>query len=326
MTRLQLIGRNLWLFLRSVSRDWWGIIFLVYWLSMMAYAYWLLSYFFIGIPAAHVLAFVIVVLLGGRVLIVWANRRNAKDALRLSANAEQCLGERIAQRAQLAQELLRAAVLVDRAACEAVHRNGKLAPEHYGISRRRTLAIAQRPELWERFPPAERDLLIAQEGSWPWDSVWPRLARIEDVRVLRWALGMDAILTPFEFLTQDLRPAFAISTQPSLVDGDRCLNPWDLRPARNMANAMFHRCIAEGVQRGFFQVGESEGRADFLALAERMGADPGSDVLIGTATVSGATEQQIRWTAQMAQRRSIVLTAVIEFLGGDSTLDLAIPT
>jgi len=137
-------------------------------------------------------------------------------------------------------------------------------------------------------------------------------------------IGIDKILVPFEFLQPDVTPAIEITTKPDRLAGTGCLPPWDLRPARTMAQEMVSRCIAEGVQRGFYTGGKEELRDEFLELAERMGEDESGDFLVGAKSVAKADKDRIQWIAQAALRRAYVLEGVIAYLCGGPEEELPI--
>jgi len=217
-------------------------------------------------------------------------------------------------RVRIAAALLRVAILVDRAGGENLHRLGKIGAQSQGTCRRRTLDLARKPDLWETFTSEERNSLLAPEGSWEWDAVWPRVLQVEDVRVLRWVLKLDPILTPFEFLKPDLIPALEISTNPQRIEGKDCMAPWDLRPAHAMAEQMLNRCVAEGVHRGFLTIEDHQTREAFIHLAKTLGENQSEDLLIGSNIVADADRDRIEWVAQAALRRTRILSAVIKYL------------
>ncbi|WP_157477248.1 hypothetical protein [Granulicella tundricola] len=212
--------------------------------------------------------------------------------------------------------MLQVAALVDRAGGEALTRGGHVKGSHAGACRRRTLDLAQRPELWEGFSEDERGLLLAQEGGWAWETVWPMVVRAEDVRALRWVLGMDRILVPLEYLKPDLRPVVEVTSKPEMAEGTVCLPAWELGQALRLAQAMVSRCVVEGVKRGFLTEMEPEVRAEYVSMAEELGENESEDLLIGSATVGTADTAKVQWVAQAALRRAYVLEGVARYLNG----------
>lgn len=229
-----------------------------------------------------------------------------------------------AHRRRIVWTLLGTAALCDRAAIESLAREGKIAEAQRGVGRQRALSVGRLEPVWARLGEVERNLLIADEGSWTWDETWPWIVRGEDVRVMRWVIGMDEVLRPFEFLKPDLLLVFRTTTHAEETNGDRCLAAYDLRPAQTMAQAMVSRCAAEGVLRGEYEEDDAAVRAELVALAERMGADESSDFLIGTKTVAKASEKDLRWVGQAAVRRMVVLGGLIDYLNGPAEAELRI--
>ncbi len=253
-------------------------------------------------------------------------KKEDESVFRLSGPVVAAPAEYGRHRVKLAGALLRTAAMVDRATAEAVHVAGQMPVEVVGGLRRRSLEMARRTGVWEGFGEAERSLLMDDEGSWRQETTFAWLGRLEDVRVLRWVLGMDEVLVPFEFVTADMRPVLATFEQADeVMKGSACLPPWDLRPAQSVANLMLNRCVAEGVRRGFFEVEDEETRRECLAVADGMHASPGEDLFIGVKTVARATDEEVQRMGRVALRRDAVLTEVIGFLNGPADADLLVP-
>jgi hypothetical protein len=309
--------RNFGLILRRAPWDRRALRFVLIWLAASC---WLLYeaglMVYLGFWGTLCSLCVLLLGFGVAVLIGKSNARATDSLLKLSAKPAPADEDYRGHRTKLARELLKTAILVDRAGFEALHREGKILPAHLGICRRRTLDLAQRTGLWEDFTGSEQALLLSQEGSWEWKDTWPLVLRVEDVRVLRWVVGIDSVLVPFEFLKPDLTPALELTVKPALLTGNRCMAPYDLRPAQTMAQAMVARCLADGAERGWLEVKDAGEREQLLNLAEKMSWDESSDLLIGTTTVGKAGLEQVRWVTQAALRRLWVLTGVIGYLNG----------
>ena len=258
---------------------------------------------------------------GVALMIQRKHRQDDAAVFRLSLVQPPPEPEYAACRRKLAETLLRTAVMVDRAAAEAVHGAGQMAAEHVGGLRRRSLELARRPALWSGYSEAEKNLLMDAEGSWAPETTSEWLGRVEDVRVLRWVLGLDEVLAPFELLEPGLRPAYTTTQLPEVT---KCLPPWDLRPAQSVAEAMGNRCVAEGFLRGMFTDEDGAVRAEFVRVAERMREWKHEDLLIGAKTVGEACDDEIRSMGQVAHRRLTVLTAVIAYLNGLPEAELRI--
>ena len=315
MRRSELFRQNLWMVIRRSARDRRArgyILGLLGLLSYLTYLVWTFAY--LGIWGTICWAVVVSLAIGLAILMRKSNERTGESMLSLSSPAVLETDDLSKHRVRIAAALLRVAILVDRAGGENLHRLGKIRAQSQGTCRRRTLDLARKPDLWETFTSEERNSLLAPEGSWEWDAVWPRVLQVEDVRVLRWVLKLDPILTPFEFLKPDLIPALEISTNPQRIEGKDCMAPWDLRPAHAMAEQMLNRCVAEGVHRGFLTIEDHQTREAFIHLAEKLGENQSEDLLIGSNIVADADRDRIEWVAQAALRRTRILSAVIKYL------------
>ncbi len=299
------------------------MLLLVLWLAWVAYELW--SLFFLGIWGALFWGLVMALAIGVAAVLARSHRRTDESMLRLSSPAvlpDQ--GGLLHHRPKLIAELIRAAVLVDRAGIELMHGNRKADLARAGIARRRTLDAAKTSGTWDGLQPAEQDLLLSQEGSWDPGEAWSKVLRVEDVRVLRWVLGIDSLLSPLEFTELDLRPALDITANPNRTLGTASLEPADLRPAKMLAGNMLDRLLAEGVWRGFYRYPEDETRARLIALADRLRENKSGDLLVGTESVGEASEERIRLVMQTALRRFRVLEAVIGYLTGPYDSELLI--
>ena len=272
-------------------------------------------------PWGFVFSIVLLVLASG--VVYFIRRGHAKEdasLLTLSARVSAAPPSDLSNhRRQIASALLHLPAMVDRAGTEALHQQSKMAPGNIGAGRRRSLDVAMRPDVWLNVPVADRDLLRSAEGSWTWDEVWPWIVRAEDVRVLRWVLGIDEVLTPFEFLRPDLTVAIELTLKPERADGTTCLASYDLRPEQTMAQTMVTRCVGEGIHRGQLDEPDEAAREELVAMAQSLGSSEDADLLAGTEIVGKASWDRISWVGQAALRRLKVLTALIDYLNGPPT-------
>jgi hypothetical protein len=321
MTRFELFWRGFWLVVRRAPRDKRAFLALASLFGIVAYiAYLVWTLFYLGVWGS--ISWMVMLGLGAglAVLIRRHNSRPDESMLSLSSYRDIDSQEFAHHRPELVKVLLRAAILVDRAGIEALIESGKVPDEHRGISRRRTLDLARQPNLWNGFTEEERMLLMSAEGSWERGIIWAQINLIENVRVLRWVIQLDSILVPFEFLQPDLTPAIELTSKPEMVEGVGCLPPWDLRPERDSANFMLNRCMAEGLERGFFKTeGSSQAASDLLEFANQIKRDQSRDLVVGAETVEEASEERIRTIAQLALSRATILERIIQFLAGTSS-------
>ena len=319
MNKSELFFRSLWLLLKRSGRDARArqallrIGFVL--LGIVGYALFLRRSLQETGPALFAFdAILLLLAMGVGYFIRRGYARDDESLLSLSTRQPVAPSDLAEHRHRIAAELLHLAAMVDRAGTEALHRQQQVAPENIGNTRRRALNCASKPEVWEIVPEADRELLRSAEGSWEWETIWPWITRSEDVRVLRWVLGIDQVLTPFEFLRSDLTVAVELTLRPDRVNGDVCLAAYDLRPEQTIAQTMVARCIAEGIQRGLLDETDVEARRQMVELAENMGSGENADLLAGSETVGQAKWDRIIWLGQAALRRTRVLTALIGYL------------
>jgi hypothetical protein len=329
MTRFELFRRNLWLMLRRSLIDRrarrQSILLLLIVLYLIGYGLLLGRQYREAGPWGFLFSGgVLMLALGVRVFIQRGNDRAGVTLLNLAPHEPPGQEDMRGHRVEIVGALRRLAVVVDRAGVEALAMQGKITAQHAGVCRRRTLDMARKPELWDRFSDVERTLLLSQEGNWTSEEVWPRILQVEDVRVLRWALRIDQVLVPFALLKPDLRPAVEVTAKPEMVEGEGCPASYDLRPAQAAAQTMLARCIGEGMRRGILAGLDPDLQTYYLEFAERMAGDESSDLLIGALTVAKADPDKIEWVAQAAIRRCRVLTALIEYLNGPAEAQLTI--
>lgn len=321
MRRWELYWRAEWQRLRRVRLGGFRLtrnksIVLVLYLAFVGYFVWS-SYRDMG-PDGLVMWVVIAAIVMSLIIVVALAQGNVFPKI-----SEQAHGDYEGHRVKIAEALVRVAVLVDRAGVEALWREEKVMEEHRGVCRRRTLDVARRPEIWDGLTEDERGLLIGEEGSWASETTWPLVQRVEDVRVLRWVLGLDEVLVPFAFLKADISPAPETTVKAAeILAGKGCLPPWDLRPAQAEAEGMVYRCLAEGVVRGFYQVEDEAKRRACLEIVEECRLAPGADALLGGKPVCEASDDDVRWAAVAAVQRGKVLAAVIDYLNGEVSAEL----
>jgi hypothetical protein len=322
MTRFELFWRGFWLVVRRAPWDKRAVLALTSVFAFVAYlAYLVWTLFYLGVWGSISWMVMMGLGVGLAILIRRHNSRPDESMLSLSTYRDIDSQEFIRHRPELVRVLLRTAILVDRAGIEALIEDGKVPEEHRGISRRRTLDLARRAELWDGFSREEQMLLLSAEGSWDRGEIWNRINLIENVRVLRWVIQLDSILAPFQFLQPDLTPAIELTSKPAMVEGVGCLPPWDLRPERDAANLMLNRCMAEGLGRGFFKMEPASPKAsELLEFANQMKSDQSRDLVVGTETVGEAPEERIRLIAQLAWVRAKLLERVIHFQEGTSSI------
>lgn len=218
--------------------------------------------------------------------------------------------------ALLADEVLRTAALIDRASVEAAFAMKVELRGPQESHRQRTLAAlrstASRGEpsiqLWDTLSRDEQDLLICSEGGWPTDIVWSTLARVEDVRTLRWLLRLDDVLTPFAFWRQEFTSAVEITANPNLLAEASSRQPPEIRVEQNEAQAMLLQCVNEGLVRGIYPAEDEDER-----MAIRRAVELRNDTLYDR-DASSEEDSSLCGLANAAFRRNFVLSRVVTYL------------
>ena len=317
MTRRHLMWRHLILVLKRIRLERRWFILVPCWLGL---SFWLFHE--VGATAEFgagrilkLLGLALVITFAIGVVARWRVQtgKSLRESFAKPSPADPDLGS---HRARIAEELLRVAALVDRAGTEWMLQQDMDVGLEHGSGRRRTLDAAQSPGVWEGLEEHERALLTGQEGCWPEGETWHMLMRSEDVRVLRWVVGIDEVLTPFEFLRQELMIAVDLTAAPGKVEGKKCLPPWDLRPAQTVAQTMVARCAGEGMRRGIYEGLDD----DLVFFAERLDASPTEDLLIASGTTIGnASDEELQRVSQAALRRLKALNRIVDFLHEEGT-------
>lgn len=170
MTRFELFRKNLWLIVRRAPRDRraaYAVLLMVgflAWLAFEAFDFW-----YLGVWGSLCSLGLLAIGGGAAWLIGRSNARVYQGMIKLStAPSPEPDPDYSVHRRAIAAAAFRKTVLVDRAAAEMLHRNGKVSAERAGLLRRRSLDIARAENRWDWFTQYERELLMSQEGSWDW--------------------------------------------------------------------------------------------------------------------------------------------------------------
>jgi hypothetical protein len=316
VNRRQLFFKNIGLSLRRAFRDKRALQRLLAMVGLIVYSVYLALNL---LNPGTIMLLVPAILL--MLMIRRAHKRDDQVFLKLTDEHRSSAGGEFREhRRRLAELALRTAVVVDRAGGEAYVKGNTLAADAAGVFRRRSLDVARNYGLLEGFSDEMRQLLTSPEGSWEWPQILLSARETEDVRVLRWVLGMDQVLAPLEFaVPMDFRAVVEITTTPQkIMEGNVCIPPWDLRPARDAARTLMMRCIAEGVKRGIVEESDEALRGEYLHYAELHAGRQSEDFLLGSVIVSDAKEEQVQQATLVAYRRQLVLAAIIEYLGSPS--------
>ena len=178
-----------------------------------------------------------------------------------------------------------------RARSEIFLRESQLLPGVEATIRQTLNAALRQRGLWDKLAQREADMMSAADGCWNVDvSEVPRWS--EQVRLLRWVLGIDAELMPLAHfppidfsLAHDLLARQDAGARPSL-------RAWDLRVQRDIASEYMARVIAELAGRHLIAENrEIEGWAD--QVRQQM-LGPSRDYLAGKKTVGELSDTDLK--------------------------------
>lgn len=316
VNRPELLRKNLWLMIRRTPRDrkvWRPLLVIFGALAYLAYDVW--AFHYLGVVSTIVMVVSLTAAIGLALLLARSHHRTDESMLHLATRESPAADDCTRHRLRIVETLLGTAALVDRAGMELMHRQGSMNPAYIGVSRQRTLQLV-RGCGWEQMSGEAQALLLSPEGSWSEADTWSMIFRVEQVRVLRWVLGVDTILAPLEFADLNVRLALEITTNPKLAAGSVCLSASDLRGAKVIAGHLLDRLIGEGTYRGFYDLPQDDTRRRVLELAQRMREPGAQDQLVGVDTVAEAPEERIRFVLQATLRRVLALGDVLAYLTG----------
>jgi hypothetical protein len=325
MNRTQLIWKNFVLLVRRAPKDRRAMraligIFLVV-IGLSAYAAVVLlnpGSYILGLPA---------------LLVLWLIRRlymRADEGLiKLSGLEKRNEGNDLARhREELATVALVLAAMIDRAGSEAFLKTKEMPEGVEVITRQRLVAMLRSAEIWDVMPSTDREKMMLPDGGWNWQQITDALRQVEDLRVLRWVLRVDTYLLPIEQAYKlHLNVATELVSSPTKVQGDGCLEAWEMEEARDYANSYFGRCWAEEQKRGLVappgeQTTEDElkqAQSEFeqiVRYATELGAQQSGDFLLGSDIVGDSSDEHLKNATMIAWRRATCLGRVMTYLRG----------
>jgi len=226
-------------------------------------------------------------------------------------------------RSYLQERALIIASLLARAASE-IHIEHHDLPAGAEVSTRQVQnALLRRKGLWDKLEPAEIELVSAADGRWTVEQQNNVTKWCEQLRLLRWALGIDAELMPLaQFPKVDFSLARDLLDERLTVpDGTPIRKSWDLRVERDVALQYTARIIAELKGRDLIaNEVQLEDWTDRLR-AESLGAS--KDYLAGSKTIGELSDETLRLLGSIAVARQAYATYLSEQLNADAPVAFA---
>lgn len=177
--------------------------------------------------------------------------------------------------------------------------------------------------LWDKLEPAETELVTVADGLWTVEQHNNVTKWCEQLRLLRWALGIDAELAPLEHF-----PQVDFSLAQDLLDerltfpvGTPIRKSWEVRIERDLAFQYMARIIAELKGRDLITAEvQLEGWADQLR-AESLGAS--KDLLAGSKTIGELSDESLRLLGTIAMARQTYAAYLSDQLDADAPVSFA---
>jgi hypothetical protein len=168
--------------------------------------------------------------------------------------------------------------------------------------------------LWDKLELDEADLVIAADGRWTSEQEGSVVLWSEQLRLLRWVLGLDTEIVPlWHYTAVDFRLSLdLIRSAPTVRAKKSTVGPWDIRMQRDVAMDYIARVIAELKTRGVVPPGpELDGWADELR-AKSLGDSV--DLLAGARTIAELNENALRLLGTLAAARERYASYLLEQL------------
>ena len=138
--------------------------------------------------------------------------------------------------------------------------------------------------LWDQLEAEEADLFRAADGIWTSEQKSHTSSWCEQLRLLRWAIGLDAEIEPLAHVP---KPHIGLTEgvlNPQQILA-RCKDRrelWEVRRERDRASDYTVRVISELIKRGVLDSDSLESAPEAVL---RLWRDPSTDVIAGVKTV-----------------------------------------
>jgi hypothetical protein len=216
-------------------------------------------------------------------------------------------------RAYLEERALIVASLLARAASEIYLQHNQLSPGLEVVTRQTQNALLRENGLWNKLEQAEADLVSAADGRWSVEQQNQVFVWCEQLRLLRWVIGLDSELVPLaHFPTLDFSLSRDILRRGKSQSGKPILKSWDIRVQRDVAMEYTARVVAEFKGRGLIADSpELEGWADEFR-AQSLGDS--TDYLAGARTIGELDDDALRRLGSFAAARDRYCAYLVDLL------------
>jgi len=212
--------------------------------------------------------------------------------------------------------------LVARAASENHLRLNEVPFEQASMRQRQNAQLRQ-SGLLDKLEPTEADLVGVADGRWTVEQLNEVVKWCEQLRLLRWTLGIDAEMIPLaHFPRVDFSLSLGLLGSKCTFSGSgQTLKSWDLRVERDIAFGYVARVVAELKARKLITIGpELDSWADQL---REKSLGPSNDYLVGSKTVGELDDDNLRLLWIIAVSRGQYAAYLAEQLSADNPCSFA---
>ena len=217
-------------------------------------------------------------------------------------------------RTYLEERLLIVASLFARGASEIYLQHNQPAPGLEVVTRQIQNALLREHGLWHKLEQAEAEMASAADGRWTVEQQTHIPMWCEQLRLLRWTLGVDA-----ELVSLAHSPTLDFSLSGEILRWEKItwsskpvLKSWDVRVQRDTAMEYTARIVAELKARGLIaESPELEGWADEFR-AKSLGAS--TDYLAGTRTIGELDDDALLRLGSFAAARERYAGYLVDLL------------
>ena len=255
--------------------------------------------------------------------VIWWRSRRAKQEeapIRITPgpepleNHEKTKEEAKALRAYFEEMTVLYAVMVARSGSESFLKE-KVLPDGYEVTSRRVhLDLLKSTGVWEKMAGRDREAMMMPDGHWDWSLINRVSMGLEPLRLLRWILRIDFFLP---LVGQQLRSNYSIANElvenvERVMEGEDLADTEMLEVGRDSAQVCLHRCVAEGISRGYYEAESLDTKQWAENVSRELGGRQDEDVVLGGKLVSEASEDELRWATSLSQRREEFLARAME--------------
>lgn len=177
--------------------------------------------------------------------------------------------------------------------------------------------------LWDKLEPGEAELVFAADGRWTSEQESGIVLWSEQLRLLRWVLGLDAGIVPLShYPAVDFRLPIDLLRSPATMRSKKSnVGPWDIRMQRDIAVDYLARILAELKARGVVPPDpDLDGWADDLR-AKSLGDSV--DLLAGVHTIADLNEDALSLLGYLASARERYAAYLVEQFDSSESLSFS---